>query len=153
MDRPKGVMALLMRWDPFGEFDRLAQNLGGGAFARRPGVPMDAYRKGDRFVVEFDLPGMNPETIDLTVERNVLTLRAERTWIPAEDEETIVSERPRGSFTRQVFLGETLDTEHLTADYENGVLTVSIPVLEAAKPRKIEVASGSRQAIGVGQSS
>ena len=143
-----------MRWDPFGEFDRLAQNLGNGnAFGRRPAVPMDAYRKGDRFVVQFDMPGIDPGSIDLTVERNVLTLRAERSWLPAEDEEIIVSERPRGSFTRQVFLGETLDTDRLDAKYENGVLAVTIPVSEAAKPRRIEVTSGSREAIGVGTAS
>ena len=141
-----------MRWDPFGEFDRLTQSVWNQNL-RRPAVPMDAYRKGDRFIVQFDLPGIDPGTIDLTVERNVLTLRAERTWIPAEDEEIVLSERPRGSFTRQVFLGDTLDTANLQANYESGVLVVTIPVLEAAKARKIEVGSGTQEAIGVGTAS
>lgn len=143
---------MLMRWDPFDELDRLAQGVWGSA--RRPSVPMDAYRKGDRFLVHFDLPGVDPESVDLTVERNVLTVRAERTHLPGEDEEPIVTERPRGTFTRQLFLGETLDVDKLDATYENGVLTVSIPVTEAARPRKIEVHAGDTQtAIGAGRSS
>jgi len=104
-------------------------------------MPMDAYRQGDAFYICFDLPGIRAESIDLTVEQNVLTVRAERAPARPEDAEMIVSERPYGTFTRQVFLGETLDAEHIGADYTAGVLTLTIPVHEAAKPRSIQVTS------------
>ncbi|MFH8223024.1 Hsp20/alpha crystallin family protein [Streptomyces sp. NPDC018057] len=132
---------MLMRSDPFREFDRLAQQVFGPA---RPGaMPMDAYRSGDDFVVHFDLPGVDPETIDLDVERNVLNVHAERRSPAPEDAEMIVAERPTGTFTRQLFLGETLDTERIDASYEAGVLTLRIPVAEQAKPRKIQITGGS----------
>ena len=131
---------MLMRFDPFREFDRVTQQLLSGA---RPAVmPMDAYRHGEEFVVNFDLPGVDPGSIDLTVEKNVLTVSAQRGWQPAEGEEVLASERPQGTFSRQLFLGESLDTEHISAAYNNGVLTLTIPVAEAAKPRKVEIASG-----------
>lgn len=132
---------MLMRTDPFREFDRLTQQVF-GTTARPAAMPMDAYRDGDTFVVEFDLPGVDAESIDLTVEQNVLTVRAERSGKQDEGREMIAAERPRGTFTRQLFLGETLDTDRLDASYDAGVLTVHIPVAEQAKPRRVSVASG-----------
>jgi HSP20 family protein len=132
---------MLMRFDPFRELDRLTQQAWTSAPAA---MPLDAYRHGDRVLVHFDLPGVDPSSIELTVEQDVLTARAERTWQPAEGDEVIVSERPQGSFTRQLFLGESLDGERIEASYEHGVLTVTIPVAEQAKPRKVEIASGDK---------
>lgn len=134
---------MLMRTDPFREFDRLTQRLLENG---RPAImPMDAYREGDDFVVHLDLPGVRHESIDLEVERNVLTVRAERTSSNSEDRESIVNERPSGTFSRQVFLGDTLDTERITADYADGVLTLRIPVAEQSKARKILVGHGSSE--------
>ena len=132
---------MLMRFDPFREFDRLEQSLSGAR--RTPAMPMDAYRRGDQFLVHFDLPGIDPSSIDLTVEKNVLTVKAERAWRPQEGDDVLVSERFQGTYTRQLFLGETLDAEHVTANYEHGVLTLTIPVAEQAKPRKVEVTTTS----------
>jgi len=130
---------MLMRSDPFRELDRLAQQLLGAGTTSRPAVmPMDAWREGDRFIVEFDLPGVRPETLDLDVERNVLTVRAER---PARngDWEMLANERPTGLFSRQLVLGDNLDLGNVAAEYDAGVLRLRIPVAEQAKPRKIEV--------------
>jgi HSP20 family protein len=102
---------------------------------------MDAYRQGDTFYVKFDLPGIGLDSIDLTVEQNVLTVHAHRNAQRAEGSELIVAERPHGTFTRQVFLGDTLDAENIQADYSAGVLTLAIPVHEAAKPRKVKISS------------
>lgn len=129
-----------MRTDPFRELDRLTQQVLGTA-SRPAAMPMDAYRKGETFYVQLDLPGIEPDSIDLTVEQNVLTIHAERRPLAPEGVEMIVAERPVGTFTRQVFLGETLDAEHVAADYTAGVLTLSIPVHEAAKPRKVTITS------------
>lgn len=130
---------MLMRTDPFRELDRFVQQVT-GTWSRPTPMPMDAYRADDEFVVAFDLPGVPADAIDLNVERNVLTVKAERR--PAEHRgETQVSERPLGVFSRQLFLGDSLDAEHITADYTDGVLTVRIPVLEQAKPRRIEIAT------------
>jgi HSP20 family protein len=131
---------MLMRTDPFRDLDRLTQQVFGTA-ARPSAMPMDAYRKGTDFYVHFDLPGINPDSIDLTVEQNVLTVRAERQPVTAEGAEMIVSERPVGTFSRQLFLGETLDADNVSADYRTGVLTLTIPVREAAKPRKLSITS------------
>ncbi|OLT25890.1 heat-shock protein Hsp20 [Nocardiopsis sp. CNR-923] len=132
---------MLMRTDSFREFDRLAQRL---LESGRPAVmPMDAHRDGDDFVVHFDLPGVSHESIDLEVERNVLTVKAERPGPRRDDVEPIVHERPSGTFTRQVFLGDALDTEHIDAHYEDGVLTLRIPVAEKSKARKISVGHGA----------
>jgi HSP20 family protein len=151
-----GVMevdTMLMRTDPFRELDRLTQQVWGtqgtpGTLARPTVMPMDAWRDGDTFHVEFDLPGVSPDAIDLDVERNVVTVKAER---PPRDEggEPLAAERPRGVFSRQLVLGDNLDTDHITASYESGVLSLDIPVAEAAKPRKITVSSNGqdRQAI------
>ncbi|WP_199815551.1 Hsp20/alpha crystallin family protein [Streptomyces griseus] len=132
---------MLMRTDPFREFDRLAQQVFGSA-DRPAAMAMDAYRSGDDFVVHFDLPGVDPETIELDVERNVLNVRAERRSPAPEGAEPIVAERPTGTFTRQLFLGDTLDTERIDASYEAGVLTLRVPVAEQAKPRRIQISGG-----------
>ena len=134
---------MLMRFDPFRDIENRLQ-----MFNRQMGAPpvtmaMDAYRDGDRFIVQFDLPGVDPGSIDLTVEKNVLTVRAERQWEKKEDREVVVSERAQGTFTRQLFLGESLDAEHVEASYSNGVLTLSIPVAEQAKPRKVAITTSS----------
>ena len=131
---------MLMRTDPFREIDRLAEQFFGTP-ARPAVMHMDAERDGDWFYVHFDLPGVNPDSIDLTVERNVLTVRAERTRAAREGVEPVIAERPMGMFSRQLFLGDTLDTEHLEASYEAGVLTLRIPVAEQAKPRKIAISA------------
>jgi HSP20 family protein len=132
---------MLMRTDPFRELDRVAQQVFGnqGTWSRPTAMPMDAYRSGDEFVVAFDLPGVDPGAIDLDVERNVLTVRAERRPVATENVEMQVSERPLGVFSRQLFLGDTLDTDHVHASYDAGVLTLRIPVAERAKPRKITI--------------
>ena len=127
---------MLMRFDPLREFDRLTQE---GAPQRARSFPMDAYRRGDQFIVHFDLPGVDPGSIDLTTEQNVLTVRAERRFETQEGDEVIVSERPQGTYTRQLLLGDGLDAERIEAQYEGGVLSVAIPVAERAKPRRIEV--------------
>jgi HSP20 family protein len=132
---------MLMRTDPFRELDRLTQQVLGSA-AKPAAMPMDAFRDGDTFVVELDLPGVAPESIDLDVERNVLTVRAERRPSAAEGSEVVIAERPTGLFTRQLFLGETLDTDRIDASYEAGVLRLRIPVAEQAKPRKIAISGG-----------
>lgn len=140
---------MLMRTDPFRGLDRLTQQLfrGDGTWAPTA-MPMDAWREGDTFIVEFDLPGLASDAIDLDVERNVVTIKAQR---PAREnvEEMIAAERTRGTFSRQLVLGDNLDTEHIDASYDAGVLTLRIPVAEQAKPRKIEIAGSGkdRQAI------
>ncbi|MEU2713347.1 Hsp20/alpha crystallin family protein [Streptomyces sp. NPDC007205] len=133
---------MLMRTDPFRDFDRLTRQLFGDA-TRPAAMPMDAYRAGDDFLVHFDLPGIDPETIELDVERNVLNVRAERRNPAPEDAELLVAERPTGAFTRQLFLGDTLDTDRIDASYEAGVLTLRIPVAEQAKPRRIQITGGT----------
>jgi HSP20 family protein len=141
---------MLMRTDPFRDFDRLAQQVF-GTNTRPATMPMEAYRSGDDFLVHFDLPGIDPETIELDVERNVLSVRAERRSPAPEGAEVLVAERPTGTFTRQLFLGETLDTDRIDASYEAGVLTLRIPVAEQAKPRRIQISggdSGRRQLSG-----
>ena len=136
---------MLMRTDPFRELDRLTQQVLGTArtWSKPAAMPMDAYRAGDEFVVSFDLPGVDPDAIELDVERNVLTVKAERRpVVTGEDVQVQITERPLGVFSRQLFLGDTLDTERIKADYEGGVLTLRIPVAERAKPRRISIGSG-----------
>jgi HSP20 family protein len=134
---------MLMRTDPFRELDRLTQQVFGnvpGTWSKPASMPMDAYRVGDEFVVQFDLPGVSPEAIELDVERNVLTVKAERRPVTEGQEvETHVAERPLGVFSRQLFLGDTLDADNVNASYEAGVLTLRIPVAPEAKPRKISI--------------
>lgn len=134
---------MLMRFDPFREFDRLAGEV---ATPRRPVMAMDAYRHGDAVTVHFDLPGVDRDSIDVTVEKNQLVVSAERAWRPSDDDEVVASERPQGSFSRTLFLGDGLDSDQIDADYTDGVLTLTIPVAETAKPRKISV-GGSQKAL------
>lgn len=133
---------MLMRTDPFRELDRLTQHLLGTP-ARPATMPIDAYRHGEEFVVEIDLPGVDPETVDLTVEQDVLTVRAQRQRQAVDEAELLVGERPHGSFSRQLFLGEGLDADRLDARYTDGVLVLRIPVSEKAKPRRVPIARGS----------
>lgn len=133
---------MLMRFDPFRDLDRLTQQLwGGGALA----MPMDAYRSGDEVVATFDLPGVDPESIELTVDGKVLTVSAERHADPGEGAEVLVAERPHGRSTRQVHLGDSLDTERVEARYDDGVLTVRVPVAAHAKARRVAISAGDRQ--------
>jgi len=144
---------MLMRTDPFRELDRLTQQMFGtsapGTWSRPNPMPMDAYRSGDEYVVAFDLPGVAPDAIDLDVEQNVLTVKAERRPPETGDKvEMQVAERPLGVFSRQLFLGDTLDADRIEAGYEAGVLTLRIPIAEQAKSRKIEITaadSGTKQ--------
>ncbi|MEA3529735.1 HSP20 family small heat-shock protein [Nocardia sp. CDC186] len=141
------VTTMLMRTDPFRDLDRLTEQVFGTP-ARPAVMPMDAWRDGDEFFVELDLPGVDPDSLDLDVERNVVTVRASRPQLDP-GRAMIASERTRGVFSRQLFLGENLDTDHIRADYRDGVLRLIVPVAEEAKPRKIEVtcAGHERQAI------
>jgi len=130
---------MLMRFDPFRELDRLTQSVWAEP---RVAMPMDAYRTGDRVHVELDLPGLDPDSIEVTVEKDVLTISAERPDRRPEDARVLVAERPHGSVMRQLFLGKGLDPDRIEARYDHGVLAVTIPVAEAAKPRRVEIARG-----------
>jgi HSP20 family protein len=148
----KEEQAMLMRTDPFRDLDRLSQQLLGmtGTATRPTVMAMDAWRDGEQFYAEFDLPGVDPDSVDLEVERNVLTIKVERPEPRQDGVELVAAERPRGVFTRQLILGDNLDTEHIQAQYEAGVLRLRIPVAEQAKSRKVMIASGDdkgRQAI------
>ncbi|MGW7210691.1 Hsp20/alpha crystallin family protein [Streptomyces sp. NPDC054837] len=137
---------MLMRTDPFRELDRLTQQLlnTNGTWSRPSAMPMDAYREGEEYVIAFDLPGVASDAIDIDVERNMLTVKAERRPVTkADDVQMELSERPLGVFSRQVVLADSLDTEHIKADYDAGVLTLRIPIAERAKPRKIAISGGS----------
>ena len=134
---------MLLRFDPFRDFDRLTEQLLRDTRTARP-MPMDVYRSGDHYVLHFDVPGIDPASVDLSVEDNVLTVRAVRPARTADGVEFVVAERPTGEFSRQLVLGNGLDLGGIAATYDAGVLTVTIPVAETAKPRKIQVtASGS----------
>ena len=135
----------VLRFDPFRDVDRLAeQMLSAGLRGTPRSVPIDAYRRGDQFLIHLDLPGVDPDAIELTVEQNVLTIKAERRFEPEEGDELLIRERPQGVFMRQLMLGESLDTDSLKADYDQGVLTLKIPVAESAKPRRVQITkSGS----------
>lgn len=147
----------VVRSDPFRDYDRFFQQLFGGSQGgpRQMTMPLDALRKGDQFLIMFDLPGVASDSVELTVEDNVLTVKAERPAPPSEDVEILIAERPYGTFSRQVFLGENLDTENVQATYESGVLTLSIPVVPHAKSRRIQIvrreASTAESAIGGGE--
>ncbi|MFF1711424.1 Hsp20/alpha crystallin family protein [Streptomyces sp. NPDC058268] len=138
---------MLMRTDPFRELDRLAQQLVGPGTGSRPSaMSMDAYREGDEYVVSFDLPGVTAEAIDIDVERNMLTVKAERHPVARPDSVQMeLSERPLGVFSRQLVLADTLDTERIEASYDAGVLTLRIPIAERAKPRKISIGNEASQ--------
>jgi HSP20 family protein len=136
-----------LRFDPFRDLDRLAAEVFGTA--RTPALmPMDALRTGNEFVCRFDLPGIDPESLDVSAEDNTLTVRAERTRRDPEDSRYLVSERPSGTYSRQLVLGDGLAIDDIKAEYRDGVLTLTIPVAEKAKPRKIEIMRGGYTAIG-----
>jgi HSP20 family protein len=143
---------MLMRTDPFRDFDRLAQQVFGTP-TRPAAMPIDAFRKGDAFVVQFDLPGIDTSSIDLTVERNVLTVHAERRREEADGVELLIGERPQGTFSRQLFLGDTLDTDRIEAEYRDGVLTLRLPVTEKAKPRRVPIQAPEGRATAIDASS
>jgi HSP20 family protein len=130
----------LMRFDPFRELDRLGEQVLAGNRAMRT-MPMEAFRRGDEFVIELDLPGVDPNDVELTVERNVVNIRATRRPARREGDEVLVDERPAGEFSRQLFLGDNLDSGKLQARFDRGVLSIMIPVSEASKPRKVEIGS------------
>ena len=143
---------MLMRTDPFRDLDRLASQLLGtttaGTWSRPNPMPLDAWRENDEFVVCFDLPGVSLDAIDIDIERNVLTVKAERRPTAVGEAKVEISERTLGAFSRQLFLGDTLDTDNIKADYDAGVLTLRIPVAEKAKPRKVQItAAGDKKAI------
>lgn len=143
----------MMRFDPFREADRVLDETWGGFRTRASVMPLDAYRHGHEYVVHLDLPGVDPSKVGLTVEKNVLTVSAERSLEPAEGDEVLIRERPQGSFTRQLYLGDGLDTDNIGADYRDGVLTIRVPVAEQARPRKVQITtqagSGKPEAIDV----
>ncbi len=146
---------VVMRFDPFRDVDRQIQQLANRLQESSGTMAMDAYRRGDTVFVHFDLPGVEAGSIELTAEQNTLTVRADRRWTPEPDDQVLAQERPQGTFARQLMLGEHLDTEHIEAGYEDGVLTLQVPVAPAAKPRRIEIrGSGQRrEAIDVEASS
>ena len=136
-----------LRFDPFRDFDRLAAEVLGTA--RTPSLmPMDCLRTGDQFVVRFDLPGIDADSLDVSAENQTLTVRAERTRRDSEGSTYLVSERPSGTYSRQLVLGDGLAVDDIKAEYRDGVLTLTIPVAEQAKPRKIEILRGESAAIG-----
>jgi HSP20 family protein len=128
---------MLMRFEPFRELDRMAEEMLNERRVRQ--IPVDAYRRGNEFKAHLDLPGVDSRVIELTVEKDLLTVWATRAWVRAEGDQVQIAERGQGDFSRQLFLGEGLDRDHITAVYENGVLTLTIPVAEEAKPRRVEV--------------
>ena len=132
----------VMRFDPFRDFDRLSEQIAGQLRGAPRSVPIDVYRRSDQFHIHLDLPGVDPDAIELTVEQHVLTIKAERHVEHYQADEILVSERPQGTFTRQLMLAESLESERLEADYDRGVLTITIPVAEQAKPRRVPVTSG-----------
>lgn len=136
---------MLLRFDPFRELDQMLEEMrevGGKVPSRSRSMPMDAYRHGDTFRLHFDVPGVDPDTIALTVENDVLTVEAQRIWKETEDDEVVIRERPQGTFRRELLLSESLDREHIEARYDNGVLTVTMPLVERAKPKKIVISTG-----------
>jgi HSP20 family protein len=137
---------MLMRFDPFREVDRFAEQVDQALRRTTASVPMNAVREGDRVFITFDLPGVDPDAIDVTVERDVLTITATRQFEPSEGQEVLAAERPQGTYTRRVLLGESLDASKLEAAYDLGVLSITIPVAEQAQPRKIAVGGGQGRA-------
>lgn len=145
-------MSVLTSFDPFfRDFDRLTHELlGGRGDGEHRWIPVDIYRDAEGFEVRFDLPGVDSDTLDVSVDKNVLSVSARRNWTPDQDDQVVLAERPQGHFSRQLFLGDNLETDHINARYEAGVLTVTIPLAESAKPRKIQIGSGGQQAITTG---
>ena len=144
---------MLMRFDPFRDFDRVWEQVAAEHSGRRArSFPMDAYRRGDEFVVHFDLPGVDPTAIEINVDRNILTVQAERRFEQKQGDEILVTERPQGTYTRQLMLGDQLDPDRIEAGYDRGVLTLTIPVAERAKPRKVQITTQSDSPEDVGTS-
>lgn len=136
---------MLTRFEPFSDFDRFSSELLGAISRRAVSMPIDAYRRSDRWIVKVDLPGVDPNSIDLTVDRNVLRIEASRDWRPEEGDVVLAAERPRGTFSRQLMLSEDIDTGAIKADYHDGVLSVTLPVAESAKPKKVAIATDSAE--------
>jgi HSP20 family protein len=136
----------VLRFDPFRDLDRLTEQLLGSqaGTARAPRfMPMDLYKAAENYILKADLPGVDPGSVDVNVDNGTLTIRAERTLSPDEGSaDWITSERFTGTYLRQLSLGDGVDADNITADYSNGVLTLTIPVAERAKPRRIQVAAG-----------
>ncbi len=137
---------MLMRFDPFADLDRFSKEVWGST--RASVMPVDAYRLGDRFFIHLDLPGFDNESIDVTVERTELVVKAERNWKPEEGAQILINERPQGSVTRRFMLGDSLDADRIEAGYDHGVLTIVIPVAEESKPKKISVGVADRMLAG-----
>jgi len=137
---------MLTRFDPFANFDQISGELLGALSRRASSMPIDAYRHQDNWVVKIDLPGVEPGSIDLTVDRNVLRIEASRNWQPTEGDLVLVAERPRGTFSRQLMLSEDIDSSAINADYRDGVLTVQLPVAEAAKSKKVAIGTAGASA-------
>lgn len=140
---------MLLRYDPFRELDRVSERFFGSRSGTTSWMPMDAVRRADHVEISFDLPGVSPESIDLTVEREVLTVRAERRRLTGDADEVLARERPEGTFSRQVLLGDALDASAVQARYDAGVLTVTLPIAERAKPQKVPISGGEQAAIDV----
>ncbi len=132
---------MFVRFDPFRDFDRLTRNV--AANGHQQWMSMDAYRQDDQVVVNLDLPGIDPSSVEVTVEKGTLTVKAERRWESVEGSRVLLSERPQGTFTRRLRLSDAFDGDRTEARYDNGVLTLTIPVAEQAKARKVEITSGS----------
>lgn len=133
----------MIGFESFRDLDELARQMASGGRSPRA-LAMDAYRRGDDFIVHLDLPGVDPGSVDVTVDDSAVTVRAERPFEPQEGDEILVAERPHGMFTRQLSLGTSVDSARVEASYEDGVLTLVLPVSEAAKPRRVEVRGGGR---------
>jgi HSP20 family protein len=147
---------MVLRYAPFRDFDRFTESVfsgpNPGSAPRRSSIPMDAYRQGDRVELAFDLPGVPADAVEVSVERNVLTVKAARSWVPAEGDQVLARERTHGSWTRQIRLGDGLATDRLEAHYEDGVLRITVPVAEQAKARTVEITTADRQPLEVGAS-
>jgi HSP20 family protein len=135
---------MLLQNDPFRDLDFLFSRLAGRGNNGVMAMPLDAYRRGENVWVHIDLPGVAADSLDISVERGVLTVSAERDWQREEGDQVYLTERPRGTFRRQVHLGESLDAERIEAQFNDGVLTLRIPVAEVAKPRKISIVTGGQ---------
>src|SRR6186713_2904428 len=138
---------MLLRFEPIREFDRVTEALLSERRERQ--IPVDAYRRGNEFKVHFDLPGVDARFIDLTVEKDLVTVRATRAWVRTEGDQIQIAERAQGEFSRQLFLGQGLDRDNITASYDNGVLTLSIPIAEQAKPRRVDITQLGSEAAAI----
>ena len=138
---------MLTRFDPLVDLERIGSELFGPIARWSTAMPLDAFRHEDSWTVRVDLPGVDPSTVDLTVDRNVLRIEATRNWQPGEGDQVLAIERPRGTFTRQLMLGEDLDPGAISADYRDGVLTVTLPVAEAAKPKKVAITTSGPSSV------